>query len=250
MSFIKPHIVSTAKNFWIERGEKQSPPFDISQAVSLVLPVDIVTLSNLSLKRVQLWLADRKMSFEFDEEDRSLHGFILTHKGLGLIFINGTDDIAERRYTTAHEASHFILDYFQPRQQAIKKLGKSIQEVLDGVREPTDDERIDGLLSSVSIKPYSHLMEKSGDGSFYNATIFNAENDADALAAELLAPHSQVIREVKSKDSNLSFDKFKAKCQSLLVAKYLLPNSVSENYSTKLSYIATGGPSLLKKFGF
>ena len=250
MSFIKANITATAKKFWEATCQKQSPPFDISQAVSLVLPVDIVMLSDLSLIRVQAWLAERDLTFDFDQEDRKLHGFIITYRGSGFIFVNGTDDEPERRYTIAHEASHFILDYHQPRQSAIAKLGKPIEDVLDGLREPTDEERIDGLLKSVSVKAYTHLMERHGDGSFYNANVYNSENDADALALELLAPYSRVIRETKSGNSTKSFDDFKIKSQSLLKEKYLLPESVSSEYATRLSYVATGGPSILKKFGF
>lgn len=250
MSFIKANIVATAKKFWETAGQKQSPPFDISQAVSLVLPVDIVMLSDLSLMRIRAWLAERDLTFDFDLPDRNLHGFIITYRGSGFIFANGSDNEAERRYTIAHEASHFILDYYQPRQSAIAQLGKLIEDVLDGLREPTNEERIDGLLRSVSVKPYTHLMEKQGDGSFYNVNVYNSENDADALALELLAPYSRVIRETKSGNLTISFDDFKIKSQGLLEEKYLLPGSMANEYATRLSYLATGGPSLLKKFGF
>src|SRR6478736_3982828 len=129
MRMISPLTIQTAKEFWKTAGNNSSYPCDISGAVSLALPIDIVCLSELSLKKIENWLTERKVFFELEISDRLLHGFILISRGCGFIFVNGTDSEEERRYTIAHEAGHYLLDYKLPRDAAVKKLGKSILEV-------------------------------------------------------------------------------------------------------------------------
>jgi len=250
MKFISPIIGQVAKDFWKSTGGKIMFPCDISGAVNLVLPIDIVCLSELSLKKIQAWLIERKVFLNLEFDDRLLHGFILISKGSGFIFVNGTDTEEERRYTIAHEASHFLLDYKLPRDTAVKKLGAGILEVMDGHREPTIEERIDGTLLSVAIKPYTHLLEKVGDGTFNNLEILNSENEADALALELLAPSASVIKDTNPNRNKISFYDFKNQCYQILRSKYLIPDSIAEGFSSKLAYTATGAPSLVSKLGF
>jgi len=250
MQIAKPYIASIAREFWKQTGLKLNPPYDIQGAVSLILSVDIVCLSKLSIKRIAQWLKNRNIIFSIGIGDRSLHGFILAFKGSGFIFINGTDPEDERRYTIAHEVSHFIIDYKIPREKAIGKIGIGILEVLDGLREPTYEERIDGVLSAVSVQPYMHLLEKSGEGSFIDLRVLDAENDADSLALELLAPSAKIIGEVKKEKRKPVFAEFKDKCLTVLMKNYELPESISEQYALQIAYAVTGGPSILTKLGF
>ena len=249
MQIVKPYISSIAKGFWKQTGLNNKPPYDINGAVNLILPVDIVNLSELSLRKIEKWLNNRNVSLSIDIDDRSLHGFIITFRGSGFIFINGTDPESERRYTVAHEVSHFILDYKIPRDRTVEKLGISILEVLDGFREPELTERIDGALTSVNVQPYTHLLEKTGDGSFERAKVFDSENDADTLSLELLAPLAQVIKEAKTGRCKSVFSEFKNECYKVLVQKYGLPASISKDYSSRIAYLVTGGPSILTKLG-
>ena len=249
MKYISPIIVQIAKDFWKSTGGTIVFPCDISGAVNLVLPIDIVCLSELSLNKIQTWLAERKVFLSLEIDDRLLHGFILISKGSGFIFVNGTDTEEERRYTIAHEASHFLLDYKLPRDTAVKKLGDGILEVMDGNRKPTIEERIDGTLTSVTIKPYTHLLEKVGDGTFNRMEILNSENEADGLALELLAPNSIVIKDTNPNRKKISFYDFKNQCYQILRSKYLIPDSIAEAYSSKLAYVATGAPSLVSRLG-
>ncbi|MEI2740571.1 MAG: ImmA/IrrE family metallo-endopeptidase [Chitinophagaceae bacterium] len=250
MRFISPIITQAAKDFWKSAGGNSIFPCDISGAVNLVLPIDIVCLSELSLKKIKTWLTERKVLLELEIDDRLLHGFILISKDSGFIFVNGTDTEEERRYTIAHEASHFLLDYKLPRESAVKKLGKSILEVMDGYRKPTLKEKVDGTLSSVTIKPYTHLLEKVGDGTFDRVEVLNSENDADELALELLAPNVAVIKDTNPNRNKISFYDFKNQCYQILRNKYLIPGPIAEAYSSKLAYVATGAPSLVSKLGF
>lgn len=249
MAIIKPHITRIARDFWSLTGKKYSPGCDIIGAVHLVLPVDIISLSELSLVKIERWLLERGVGLSIEADNRVLHGFIITHAGSGIIFINGTDSEEERRYTIAHEISHFILDYKIPRDKAIAKMGNQITEVLDGLRNATVEERIDGLLGDIRVQPYTHLLEKTGDGSFNSVTVFDAENEADSLAVELLAPNSNVIKNTKNGQSKISFSDFQSRCLNLLVSDYMLPETVAKEYAVRLSYLATGAPSLISKLG-
>jgi Zn-dependent peptidase ImmA (M78 family) len=250
MRIISPIITKVAKEFWKNAGGNSTFPCDITGAVNIALPIDIVSLSELSLNKIQTWLTERKVFLNLEIDNRLLHGFIIISRGTGFIFVNGTDTEEERRYTIAHEASHFLLDYKLPRDISVNKLGEGILEVMDGYREPTIEERIDGALTSVTIKPYTHLLEKVGDGTFENNEILNSENDADELALELLAPHTTIIVDTNPNRNKISFYDFKNQCYQILRSKYLIPDSVAEAYSSKLAYIATGAPSLLSKLGF
>ena len=126
MQLIKSKISVIAREFWKTAGYNEKVPKDIYGAVNLVLPLDIINLSELSLRKIVLWLKKRNVTLNISIDDRALHGFILTYKGSGFIFINGTDSENERRYTVAHETSHFLLDYKIPRDRAIEKLGDDI----------------------------------------------------------------------------------------------------------------------------
>ncbi|WDO13956.1 ImmA/IrrE family metallo-endopeptidase [Flavobacterium sp. WW92] len=247
---MKQNIVSLAKDFRHMAAIKNDIPYDIMGAVSLVMPIDIICLSDLSISKIKKWLNNRNILFNTETNDRYLHGFIITFKGTGFIFVNGTDSEDERRFTIAHETSHFILDYKLKRDKALKKFGLGILDVLDGYREPTITEKIDGILFSVDVKPFTHLIEKSADGSFESLEIFNSENDADRLALELLAPSLQVIKKVKAIKSSLSFNEFNKHCFEILINEYRLPDNIAKNYSLQLSYKETGGPSIMSKLGF
>lgn len=245
----KPYIKSIAKEFWKKAGFKPKPPYDIQGAVSLNLPIDIVCLSELTVRKIEQWLLNRNVTFSIGIDDRCMHGFILTKRGNGFIFINGTDNYNERRFSIAHEVSHFLLDYKIPRDKAVESLGVGILEVLDGLRQPSYKERIDGILSTINIQPFTHFLEKSGDGSFASLKVFDAENDADSLALELLAPSTKVIKKVRENSDKLIFSEFRKQCYYLLLENYGLPETISEEYSSRIAYAVLGGPSIITKLG-
>jgi hypothetical protein len=249
MTHISPVIVQHARDFWKSAGGEYVFPCDIAWAVNFYLPVNVVWLPELRLNSIQSWLKDNKVRFDLQIDDRPLHGFILVLRGKGLIFVNESDTEQERRYTIAHEASHYLLDYKVPKDKAVKKLGESILEVFDGLREPTREELIDGALVSVTIKPFTHLLEKKQDG-YRNPRISDAENYADQLALELLAPSTDVVKEVNPDKTKISFDDFKDKCHQILRNRYLIPDPYAETYALRLTIAVTGGRSLASKLGF
>lgn len=250
MGFFKPYIENIAQEFWQQTGGDNNPPFDIGRAISLLLPVTIITLPDLSIQKVESWLNENKVNFSANVCDRKLHGFILVVSGMGFIFINGTDMESERRFTLAHEVSHFILDYLFPRNKAMSKMGDNIASVLDGEREATIQEKVNGLLKGVNMKTYTHLVEKTGDGAFTDYTILKAENNADSLALELLAPSKEVIRKIKHSITKPRFHDFVSVGNNILTDIYGLPRTIAQNYAQQLGYFVTKGPSLMHKIGF
>lgn len=250
MRVVSPYIETIANEFRKQTEQHWQPPYDIGGVISLSLPIDMVILSELSLSKIKDWLSAKGINILLEVNDRSLHGFVLISRGSGFMFINGTDNEEERRYTMAHEASHFLLDYKIPRDNAIQKLGSSIQDPLDGIRQPTLNERVDGLINGVSVQSFMHLLEKNGDGSFENIKIFDAENNADALAIELLAPHSEIIKETMAGQKKIQFDYFDERCRQILITKYKLPDPIAKEYAKRLAYSVTGGPSIMTKLGF
>jgi Zn-dependent peptidase ImmA (M78 family) len=250
MGHSNSYIVSVAKEFWSVGGLNAEPPYDISGAVSLLFPIDIVQLSELTTGKIDHWFASRKINIQTHVKDRYLHGFVVFYRGSGFMFINGTDDETERRYTIAHEVSHFLLDYKIPRDKIIQKLGNSVEDALDGVREPTSAEMIEGIIKHVSVKPFMHLLEKEGDGSFQNLKIYNSENNADALALELLAPANRVTGETLRGRKKLPYQDFYQKAAEIIGYRYKLPAEIANGYARLLAYKITGGPSLIDKLGF
>lgn len=244
---IKPFIVREAKTFWEQTKVDLTPPYDIEQAVALVLPLNIVTMSNLSFKKIQEWFSNHGVVFKVGFNNRLVHGFLTCSQGEGFVFVNGTDSDDERRFTIAHETSHFIIEYHNPRLKAIAKFGVNIVPVLDGLRDATVEERIDGILSNISVRKFTHLLEKSGTGEFDSYNNWSAENDADALAVELLAPIERVCSEVLSELRSLTYKSCKSETVEILTDKYHLPISIASLYASKIAYSLTGGATIVDK---
>ncbi|MBY0459700.1 MAG: hypothetical protein K2V38_20465, partial [Gemmataceae bacterium] len=101
-------------------------------------------------------------------------------------------DPAEARFTVAHELAHFLRDFDAPRRRVAARLGVAALEVLDGLRPPTADERLAGLLRGVSVGPAAHFMDRDRRGAVLDPDAREAEAKADRLAFELVAPFAAV----------------------------------------------------------
>jgi hypothetical protein len=142
-----------------------------------------------------------------------------------------SDSEDEQRFSFAHELSHFLLEHHWPREAAIQSFGASIVDVLNGVRVPTVNERVGAVLMRLPILGYSHLLERHGD-MISRMDILDAEDRADRLALELLAPRNEVVarltdREVKWNDPN-TVDT----ARSLLIGDFGLPDVCATAYGT------------------
>ena len=182
-----------ADRFWAAVGEPHHFPRDLMGTVPLVLPLTVAVVPALTLGRIERWLAERGSPYCIPCTDRRLHGCLIAYGGCGIVFVDGADSADERRFTLAHEVAHFLLDYLHPRQAVVTTLGEGITAVLDGHRPPSRAERIDAVLACCSIGVHFHLL---GRGVSQSSSILVAEDRADRLACELLAPETAVIHHV------------------------------------------------------
>lgn len=230
---------SVVEAFWERAGTIEPFPRDLVNSAELALPLRIVSLSPLELSCVERWFWQRGSRFRFNCESRMVRGCLIAYGGNGFIFIDGSDCKDERRFTVAHEVSHFLIDYWYPRQRALKKYGTDIVEVLDGQRTPTPSERISALLSRVPIGLQMNLMERGNVEEVMN--VWKVENRADRIAVALLAPTEAVLRLADL--SGMIYQERIDVTVSLLQADFGLPAPVARGYAVSLLSSAGKGPS-------
>lgn len=243
-------VEEAAKVFWAQAGVQEVFPRDMQQAISLAKDVVVVHIPALRIENIRTWLRDRNFDFQVPSFDKYLHGFLLTHQGSGFIFVNGSDNEAERRFTLAHEIAHFICDYEIPRQQAVGQFGLVILDVLDGFRLPTVEERLQGLMLNHSLVSFSHLLDSDSMSGMGRLNIWQAENRADQLALELLAPARHVRAQISKLRLPQRFAAHKSALPNILTGHYGLPESVVAGYANHLARKFTGGPTLAEEWGF
>lgn len=228
-------LLDLASRFWEACGGPTPPPRDLQGAVSLALPVTTVTLPALALDRVEGWLSARGIAHRFDVGNRRLRGCLVATGGHGFVFVDGADPEEERRFTLAHEVAHFLLDYQAPRERAIRALGMRIASVLDGVRVPTAEERVDAALAGCPLGLHTHLLVRAGDR---GARAVLAEARTDRLAWELLAPAEEVCHLAAGSDGG--------PLRRLLIDGYGLPPGEAERYARTLRETYGPPPSFVE----
>jgi hypothetical protein len=182
-------IHETADHFWADVGESAlAYPRDLLTVMHWALTVRPVETRDLSIARINSWLAARHSDLRLNIPDRPLRACILVEEGAGVLFVDATDADDERRFSVAHEIAHYLIEYAAPCQRAQARLGEDILPVIDGRRIASLDERIGALLGGVALVAQVHLMERTPDGHLPGHKVSAAEQRADALAFELLAP--------------------------------------------------------------
>ncbi len=238
-----------ASDFWQPLLAYKVFPVDFDRVVAFSnLSIFIIQLPDLTLKAVQEWVSRNNHPVRISADNRPLHGFLLAHKGIGTVFVNGTDPLEERRYTVAHEVSHFLLDYQIPRQNWIDAVGPAIIEVLDGEREPSLSERLQFITADLP-SPFSIRHLSNGDLTAYDShLVWRAEQRVDALAVELLAPFKEVMRQIPIQESARS-GFYVDYLLSLLSVTFGLPASVCYPYAKYIDQFITGGETLAEEWG-
>lgn len=231
-------VTELARQFWERAGEPGDFPRDLGRAVSFALPLVVVQLPSLRVAAAAAWLLRRGSACLDGIPDRPLRACLVAHRGQGLVFIDGTDPHDERRFSLAHEVAHFLADYWWPRTRAERRVGPGALEVLDGLRPPTRAERIDALLAHVTLGTHLHLMERTPDGHPAGVTITQAEQTADDLALELLAPADAVGEALGADDS-----------VAMLVERFGLPPAVAGRYADRLRQPEPPADTLFRRLG-
>jgi hypothetical protein len=181
-----------AAAFWRNAGEAEPFPRNLRRPIARAVPLSVVLLPKLTVAAALEWLRNCGTVCEFAGADRPLRACLVARNGHGVALIDGSDGEADQRFSVAHELAHFLRDYWDRRQHIRKQLGVAALEVVDGRRPPSPDERMHSLLRPVQFGFHVHLMERDNDGNPAAASIAQAEEDADRLAYELLAPAEHV----------------------------------------------------------
>lgn len=186
---------AVAARFRAEAGVSPQVPVAPERLLPRLYPVFSLLLPGLCVSALRVWL--QRHGATTPElvrcRDRRLRGAIVAWKGQGLLCADLEDSELERRFTLAHEAGHFLQDHYYPRQDLLDRFGLSIQPVVDGLRPPTSEERVDALLGRTSFALYTHLLEREEAWSGASA-VDAAEEDADTFACEMLAPRAVLVQ--------------------------------------------------------
>ena len=189
---IHPSPETLAAEFWAGTGLYDTFPRKIEQAIAFKLPLALVGLSPLTMAAIGHWLQQRVIAIQLPNDSRDLCGCLVAFSGRGFIFFCDTDLPEEQRLTMAHETAHFLGDYLWPRQQVIQALGEGIAEVLDGRRPATPTERAAAILLRLSLGPHIHVLPRRGRDKDSDVAVAHAEDRADRLALELVAPQALI----------------------------------------------------------
>ncbi len=244
-------LQQAADEFWASAGQLEPFPRNLEEPLlcALGLPVILIKLPFLRLRDVEEWLEQNSIPHQRRWTDRRLHGCLVSYVGQGYVLLDEMDSEEQRRFSLAHELAHFLLDYQQPRQRAIAKLGSDITEVLDGFRPPTLDERISAILSDIKIGVYIDLIERRPDGFPGCSYILEIEDRADRLALELLAPVDEVQQRVVRLGHPSIFQEGVNLTKTILVEEFGLPREIAETYGNWLCREWYGEPSFREWLG-
>ena len=223
---------ATAAWFWTVAGGAGSYPRDLEEAVLWVLPLAVVKMPRLRVHDVSVRLRGYGVRLS-GGPDRRLRGCLVAYGGKGCVVLDGTDPANEQRFSLAHEVAHFLVEYLQPRHQALAALGEGLLSVLDGERSPSVEERVHGVLAAVPIGVHVHMMDRRAaeDGA---STVEEAESGADRLALELLAPRRDVRRRLLGSGPHAGEAEEIEVAVRLLSQEFGLPVSVAASYARQI----------------
>jgi hypothetical protein len=197
----------------------------------------VVDLPRLELAAVRSWLWRQGIDAPWAGLDRPLRGCLVARGGGAIVFLERDDDEAERRFSLAHEVAHFLRDYRQPREEAVRRLGERVLEVFDGLRPPDVNERLHAVLRNVRVGFHTHFLARDPGGHARGAAAA-AEREADRLAYELLAPADHVLPQRGEMVVDLA---------RRLRADYGLPLGESERYAALLLPPSPPGDPLITR---
>jgi hypothetical protein len=174
-------------------------PRDVELAVLWRLPLAIIELPHLSGAGVVEWLAARGVQLPVHTPPGGLRGALVAFAGSGVLFVDATDDGAERRFTLAHEAAHFVVDYWLPRLELAER-APHLLAVIDGLRQPNDDDHVDALIARAPLGVQTHLFERDATGAMLTPQVKMLEQRAAQIAWEVLAPQAVVTQHISEVD--------------------------------------------------
>ena len=232
--------------FWKRAGGRSGYPANIAYAATCALEVYVDEIADLTpasavahVGRGGLWKID-------GVDERSLHGCVIVGPSGGAVLVEKSDDEAEKRFTIAHEVSHYILEVKRHHERAADRLGPEFADALYGLREATPTERIDAWLNNARSEAFAHFMDRAPRGGYGCSRMLEVECRADDLALEILAPRSELVAAI----SSTGFVESLKVARSISERRFGLPESVAELYASRVVWQSKGGPSTVERFGF
>jgi hypothetical protein len=181
-------VVELANRFWTAAGVVDSFPRNLEHAAVSSGFLSVIHRERLSVEKIRTWLAKMSIAHPLHEPERPLRACLVAYDGAGFAFLDANDSEDERRFSLAHELAHFLGDYLAPRDEAERRIGRDAVQILDGKRSATPDERVRAWCSRTDLGVHVHLMDRA----VVRVAVRDAEENADRLAYELLAPAADV----------------------------------------------------------
>jgi hypothetical protein len=190
-------VSETVAGFWQTVGRVEPFPRALREPI-LRGPFELTVkeVSGLCLRGVERYLEGVGVGWACGGPDRPLRACLAAANGAGFILLDAADTPAERTFSLAHELAHFLGHYWGPRCRASRRIGEGAAEVFDGKRPPTTAERARAALGGVSLGLHVHLMRRGPRREVLSEAVTVAEDEADRLAYELLAPAGAVAARV------------------------------------------------------
>jgi hypothetical protein len=230
-----------AEIFW---GEDVPGSFPVQLELEALtrLPLALVEIENLSTDGLEGWLEAYETHLHLHAAPRHLRAALIAYAGTGVIFIDADLDESERRVSVAHETGHFITDYLLARSE-VEERAPDLLEVLDGLREPEEDDYITALLNRLPLGVHTHLLARSDYGEYGSAETERSEERATRVAWELLAPQACV--EQRTDELANTFELVK-----ILRTDFGFPAEAARTYAKFLSRLEGGENPFDRRFGF
>jgi len=197
-------------------------PRNLADEVHLSLSVVLERVTHLTSDDVRSVLAQRWRYQAVADVDRPLHGCLAARAGSGILFVDAEDDEDEQRFTLAHEVAHFVLEHVMPRSRARRVFGDGIRPVLDCLRAPTPEESLAFVLEGIPLGIQIRLMDRDSSGAIQMGHVEEAEQRADRLALELLAPAPLALKVLKGVPRGLAGTR--------VASRFGLPVEVARTY--------------------
>lgn len=215
-------------------------PRDLAESAPFALPVSIVLREGLTTTAVIETLAVATGRTPRALKERRLRGCLVAHRGSGMIFLD-QDEESDKRFALAHELAHFVGHYLVRRELAIARMGAGVVEVLDGVRPPTAQERLTGILSGCRLGTFTDVMERD-EGVPLTAAAEIVEYEADEAAFHALAPIGSVIKRIFERNEIVE----RLATQRCLVEDFGLSASDADRHAPRIvNAVRRNRPSLI-----
>lgn len=246
------HSVSTrywADWFWKRAGGRSDFPIDIGYAAMCALEVYVEEVADLTTDAAVYRSGHFNTHSPENIGERRIHGCLIVGRSGAAILVEKNDDEAQKRFTIAHEAAHFIVEVRRLQERAACKLGHDFTDVLHGLREASPTERIDVWLHNVRTDAFVHFMDRTPSGEYGCVRTKDAERLADDLAVEILAPRSALIESLSS-FGRMDFSESLLTVRHVAERRFGLPTEIAERYANRVVWQLKGGPSTAERFGF